>query len=355
VGNDDPRTILVNEAGRRATEEKLAPTLTVLEGPEVGAFYPLREGLGIHRLGRAEDAEVQIAAASVSRYHVVFEVVRKAGRPAIQARDNGSTNGILINGQTVEQMWLVSGDKIRAGDVLLRFEWMSSAEVRYHRDVSNKLQAGARDHLTGLLTRVFLEQRLGPLLDEVDRRSQPACCLLVDLDHFKAVNDTHGHLAGDQVLKRVAAVVQESLRRTDYAVRYGGEELLLVMPDLSLEWAFEVADRLRGRIAKIDLSDVATGLIVTASIGLALRREGEDAGSWLERADQAMYRAKSEGRNRTVVADDPAAARTDPRLKVSVLAETDTRTTQPSHSPVSPTDRTEELPGDIVDYPVDGT
>jgi diguanylate cyclase (GGDEF)-like protein len=355
VGNDDPRTILVSEAGRRATEEKLAPTLTVLEGPEVGAFYALREGRGTHRLGRAEDADVQIAAASVSRYHVIFEVVRKAGRPAIQARDNGSTNGILINGQSVEQMWLVSGDKIRAGDVLLRFEWMSSAEVRYHRDVSNKLQAGARDHLTGLLTRVFLEQRLGPLLDEVDRRAQPACCLLVDLDHFKAINDTHGHLAGDQVLQRVSAVVQESLRRTDYAIRYGGEELLLVMPDLGLEWGVEVADRLRARIAAIDLSDVAQGLSVTASIGLALRREGEDAGSWLERADQAMYRAKAEGRNRTAVADDPASATTDPRLRVSAAAKADIGATQPRQAPVSPTDKTEELPGDLLDYPVKGT
>ena len=348
MGSDDPHTIVVSEAGRRSTEEKLAPTLTVLEGPELGAFFALGEGEGSYILGRADDADVQISAASVSRHHVRLEVGRKAGRPAIRVFDNGSTNGILVNGQMVEEMWLISGDKIRAGDVLIRFEWMSSAEVRYHRDVSNKLHAGARDHLTGLLTRAFLEQRLGPVLDEVDRREQSACCLMLDLDHFKAVNDNYGHLIGDQVLRRVSAAVQEGLRRTDYAVRYGGEEILLLMPDLALDWGFEVAERIRCRIGNIDFSDVAEGLNVTASIGLALRRDGEDADSWLARADEAMYRAKGAGRNRTLVADDPAAATTDPRLRVTG-GSTDTRTTSPRNAPVLPGGKTEELETELLD------
>jgi len=349
VGSDDPHTVVLSEAGRRSTEEKLTPTLTVLEGPEVGAFFSLGEGEGSYTLGRAEDADLQIAAASVSRHHVQLEVGRKAGRPAINVRDNGSTNGILVNGQMVEEMWLVSGDKIRAGDVLLRFEWMSSAEVRYHRDVSNKLHAGARDHLTGLLNRAFLEQRLGPVLDEVDRREQSACCLMLDLDHFKAVNDNYGHPAGDQVLRRVSAVVQEGLRRTDYAVRYGGEEILLLMPDLALDWGFEVAERIRCRIGKIDFSDVAEGLTVTASIGVALREAGEGADSWIARADEALYRAKAGGRDRTLVADDPAAAATDPRLRAT-RSKTDTRSTHPrTAAPALGGGETEEMDSELLD------
>ena len=348
MASDDPRTVVVSEGGRRSTEEKVSPTLTVLEGPEVGAFFAFRVGAGRYTLGRSEDADVQIPAPSVSRHHVAFEVVRKAGRPAIQARDNGSTNGVLVNGQSVSEMWLVSGDKIRAGDVLLRFEWMNQAEVRYHRDVSNKLQAGARDHLTGLLTRVFLEQRLGGLIEELDRRGQNACCLMLDLDHFKAVNDTYGHPIGDLVLQRVAAVVHESLRRTDYAIRYGGEEVLLLMPDLALEWGLEVAERIRSRVEKIDFTEDAKGLSVTLSVGLALRHEGEPASDWLERADQALYSAKDGGRNRTVVADDPAAAATDPRIQIPG-GRPDIRTTQPRTRAAKPSDATEEIPTDLLD------
>tara|TARA_Y100001968_G_scaffold313639_1_gene338039 strand:+ start:3253 stop:4296 length:1044 start_codon:yes stop_codon:yes gene_type:complete len=314
--SNDPRTVVVSDGGRRPDQEKLYPTLTVLEGPEVGAFFALGEGTGSYTLGRADDADVQIPAPSVSRHHVCFEVVRKSGRPAILAKDNGSTNGVLVNGKSVSEMWLVSGDKLRAGDILLRFEWMSQAEVRYHRDVSNKLQAGARDHLTGLLTRSFLEQRLPKMLEELDRRGHGACCLMLDLDHFKAVNDTYGHLVGDLVLQRVAGVVQSSLRRTDFAVRYGGEEILLLMPDLAVDWGYEVAERIRSRVQAIDFSAEVDGLKVTVSVGLAQRKPGERAESWLQRADQALYRAKDGGRNQTIVSDDPAAADTDPRMNV---------------------------------------
>jgi len=322
----------------------MSPTLTVLEGPEVGAFFSLKDGPGRYTLGRADDADVQILAPSVSRHHVAFEVIRKSGRPAIQARDNGSTNGVLVNGESISEMWLVSGDKLRAGDVLLRFEWMSEAEVRYHRDVSNKLQAGARDHLTGLLTRAFLEQRVDSLLEELDRRNQSACCLLLDLDHFKSVNDTYGHPVGDVVLQRVAGVVHENLRRTDYAIRYGGEEIMLVMPDLALEWGFEVAERIRTRVAAIDFSEAAEGLSVTLSVGLALRQEGESAKSWQERADQALYQAKEDGRNRTVVSNDPAAASTDPRMAVI-----DSASAAPTEHRVGPGVATEEMPSDLLD------
>jgi len=349
MGSDDPRTIVVSELGRRSPDEKLAPTLTVLEGPEVGAIFALDEGPGAHSLGRGEEADVQIPAPSVSRHHVTFEVVRKAGRPAIQARDNDSTNGMMVNGAMTSEMWLVSGDKIRAGDVLLRFEWMSSAEVRYHRDVSNKLQAGARDHLTGLLTRAFLEQRLDALIEELDRRQQQACCLLLDLDHFKRVNDEHGHPVGDYVLQRVSGVVHDNLRRTDYAIRYGGEEILLLMPSLALEWGVEVAERIRERVQGIQFKEGPADLRVTISVGLALRKGGESASDWIERADQAMYRAKIEGRNRTIVADDPAAAATDPRIKITEEMRSEASITAAQVAPVSRSAETEELDNELVD------
>ncbi|MBN92855.1 MAG: hypothetical protein CL928_02135 [Deltaproteobacteria bacterium] len=315
MSTDEPHTVVLGEGGRGSRRQKLIPTLSVLEGPEVGAFYALDPAPAEHRVGRGDDVEVQIPAPSVSRVHAIVTLAQRDGHPGISVVDNKSTNGVLVNGVLVEHMWLVSGDKVRMGDVLLRFEWMTHDEVRYHLEMSDRIQAGNRDHLTGLLSRTFLDNRLEPLLDELDIRQQDACCLMLDLDFFKRVNDQYGHPAGDEVLRRVAGVVQGSLRRTDYAVRYGGEEVLLLMPDLGLEWGLEVANRLRHKVASLDFSDVAAGLGVTASIGLAVRLRSESGAAWFARADAALYQAKEQGRNRVCVADDPASADTDPRLQ----------------------------------------
>jgi len=315
MSTDEPHTVVLGEGERGNRRQKLIPTLSVLEGPEVGAFYALDPAPAEHRVGRGDEVEVQIPAPSVSRVHAIVTLAHRDGHPGFSVADNKSTNGVLVNGVLVEHMWLVSGDKVRMGDVLLRFEWMTHDEVRYHLEMSDRIQAGNRDHLTGLLSRTFLDNRLEPLLDELDIRQQDACCLMVDLDLFKRVNDQFGHPAGDEVLRRVAGVVQGSLRRTDYAVRYGGEEILLLMPDLGLEWGLEVANRLRHKVASLDFSDVATGLGVTVSIGLAVRMRSESGAGWFSRADKALYQAKDEGRNRVCIADDPASANTDPRLQ----------------------------------------
>ena len=124
---------------------------------------------------------------------------------------------------------------------------------------------------------------------------------------------------------------------------------MLVMPDLALEWGFEVAERIRTRVEATDFSETAEGLAVTLSIGLALREQGESAGSWQQRADQALYRAKDGGRNRTVVSDDPAAAATDPRLAVVETGATASRTESTSDVVVGSAESTKEIPSDLLD------
>jgi diguanylate cyclase (GGDEF)-like protein len=301
---DDPPTLFVTQRSR-AAPGRLVPTLTVLEGPEIGAFFVLGPDLDEHVIGRGEDAELRIQASSVSRHHAVCRVFEEDGRPRVEVRDNGSTNGVLVNGGKVQAARLISGDKVRLGDVLLRFEWMPEAETAYHSDVSMRIRAAERDHLTGLLSRVFLVDRVPDLLADVDRRHGVISAVMVDLDHFKRVNDTHGHLVGDEVLRRAANFILLEVGREEPAIRYGGEEILVLLPFTDGLAAERRAEGWRTAIAGAPMGDVATSLRITASFGVTERAQGEALDTWLKRADQALYLAKHRGRNQVCVADVP--------------------------------------------------
>jgi len=307
VSGSDPKTRLTNLRERRS-DSRLVPTFTILEGPELGAFHAFDPGRRAHRIGRGDDADIRLNDPSVSRVHAIAVVASLGDRLAVRLQDNGSTNGVMINGRSVAESTLISGDKVRLGDILLRFEWMAEEEIRYHSDVSERVRAAERDPLSGLLTRVYLETRLPRLLGEVDRRGQPISCLLLDLDHFKSINDLHGHLVGDSVIARMGIVLLDVLRETDTAVRYGGEEFLGVLPGLELPDAIAVAERIRNAFRDASLFDIAPGLQVTCSVGVAERTPGEAQDEWIERADRALYGAKDEGRDRVGVAEPGNAA-----------------------------------------------
>ncbi len=321
MGSEEPSTRVTNLRARRS-DARLVPTFTMLEGPEVGAFYAFDPGRRAHRLGRAEDADIRVSDPSVSRVHAICIVASREGRLGVRIQDNGSTNGVLVNGKTVAEQALISGDKVRLGDILLRFEWMAEEEVRYHSDVSERVRQAERDHLTGLLTRAFLSDRLPKLLEDVDRRGQPISCVLLDLDHFKAINDVHGHLVGDQVIQRVAETMTSALRETDSAIRYGGEELLVVMPGLEVDDALQVATRVGQAVRDKSMFDLARGLSVTASIGVAMRGPDEPWAAWVNRADRALYAAKADGRDRVVVAESAADAAAAGDVEEQVFLET---------------------------------
>jgi len=141
----------------------------------------------------------------------------------------------------------------------------------------------------------------------------PLSILMIDIDHFKAFNDTYGHQVGDQVLRLVGKVLQESVRECDLAARYGGEELMAILPGASLEACEEVAERVRSRVSDARLTRRATGeeiSSVTISIGVAQFRMGETADGMIERGDKALYQAKRMGRNCTVkeLAEEEIAA-----------------------------------------------
>ncbi|HSR36589.1 MAG TPA: diguanylate cyclase, partial [Desulfurivibrionaceae bacterium] len=164
------------------------------------------------------------------------------------------------------------------------------------------------DELTGLKNRRFLLSRLADELDRAHRYHRPLACLLFDVDHFKRVNDTYGHEAGDAVLKALSDTAQRHCRATDLLGRYGGEEFVMILPETDLEEARLLAERLRKTIADLRISVAEKEITVTVSFGVASYRPAEttaliDLYGFIKRADNAMYEAKRLGRNRVQSAD----------------------------------------------------
>jgi diguanylate cyclase len=184
----------------------------------------------------------------------------------------------------------------------------TSEELDQIRD-SLKLaeQHSNTDALTGLANRRSLEAFLRSSQIAAMETGNPLSVLMIDIDHFKNFNDSFGHQVGDQVLRLVAKVLQEGVRECDLAARYGGEELMAVLADASLESCADVAERIRRRISDARLTRRATGEVissVTVSIGVAQFRLAESADALIERCDRALYQAKRSGRNRTITESD---------------------------------------------------
>jgi two-component system, cell cycle response regulator len=176
---------------------------------------------------------------------------------------------------------------------------------RLRDNVQASIEMAITDPLTGLYNRRYMENHLSALVEQASARGKPLTALVVDIDYFKAINDTHGHDAGDDVLREFAARIKKSIRGTDLACRFGGEEFVIIMPETDMAIATIVAERLRRRIASeaFTIQQGAGAISVTISIGIATLDAADDtANTILKRADQALYRAKRDGRNR-VVAD----------------------------------------------------
>jgi diguanylate cyclase (GGDEF)-like protein len=298
--SDGPQTRIIARVGRRDDDRERIGTLFVLEGPDTGAFFALKSRLFV--IGREEDCDGSFPHASVSRRHASLEILHRKDRLRAQLCDLGSTNGVRVNGRLAKEHWLASGDKLRLGRVLLRFEWMTVEEVAYQRRLADDHRVALQDPLSGLFTRAFLDDRLPNMLKEADEESDPISCILLDLDHFKSINDAHGHLVGDRVIERVARLGRKSLRRSDVGIRYGGEEMLFVLPGADLERALATAEELRKAVAEDPYEDVDGTVNVSASLGVSERLAGESATDWIGRTDEALFDAKRGGRNRVVQA-----------------------------------------------------
>lgn len=238
----------------------------------------------------------------------------------VRSLDRTRNVPILAVAEADNNQRLVRGLEIGVNDYLIRpvdrNEMLARARTqikkkRYTERLRDNVQASIEmaitDALTGLFNRRYMETHLSALVEQAAARGKPIAVLIVDIDFFKAINDGHGHDAGDDVLREFALRIRKSIRNIDLACRYGGEEFVIVMPETDIAVATMVAERLRRRIAgePFAIQQGARDLDVTISIGIAaLGGTDDSAAKMLKRADQALYRAKRDGRNR--VAQDAA-------------------------------------------------
>lgn len=270
------------------------PTLRVVSGLDILRHCVLASGQSVV-IGREATTGLQLQDSTVSKRHA--KVTLSDGN-SLEVEDLGSTNGTTINGQPISRARLHPGDVLGFGGVSLRLDMLTIPELAHLTRVVERLHAADRDPLTGLLNRGWCKDGIPELMARQERNRLALSCAFIDLDHFKRINDTWGHAVGDSVLTIAARLLMMAVRDGDPCVRWGGEEVVVFLPNSGLQESVEAAERIRSALLAYRWESTAPGLSVTASIGVAQRHANEALESWLSRADRAVYQAKSAGRNR---------------------------------------------------------
>jgi len=270
--------------------------LTVISGPNTGRAHLLHEGETL--LGRGKEAHIALDDAGTSRLHARV-ILTEDGRYLLE--DMKSRNGTFANGARVEGVKeLASGDRIHIGpNVALCF---AIVDAQAERITHQLYESSVRDPLTRAHNRRYLVDRLGREIAYARRHSTALAVVMFDIDHFKRTNDTLGHLAGDEVLRELSALVSRLIRQEDVFARFGGEEFVVLARGIERAGAGQFAERLRLAVERLEVVAEATVVHVTVSLGHASLDElgaGQRTVEGLLRlADSRLYTAKARGRNR---------------------------------------------------------
>lgn len=286
-GSSDQRTAISLPSERPGASGK--PILVVIAGPELGRRIDL-DG-GEVDIGRDDGVTFRIDSDLVSRRHA--SIRRVAGKLAIA--DLGSTNGTFVNDVRIKTHTLADGDQIKIGKVVLKFT-MSAVEAQYHEQI---VLLASMDALTGAYNKRYFEEALRKAFGPTHGTTVPLSLILFDIDHFKKINDTWGHAAGDAVLRQVTDIVRGQVRNRDVFCRVGGEEFALLLDGASLADARRAAELVRRTIEMTAFTFEGKRIPVTVSLGAAERLPPDSSPESLyRRADARLYEAKRSGRNR---------------------------------------------------------
>ena len=247
--------------------------LLVLSGPQFGEVFSLASGREL-LVGRREDSNVPIRDDGVSRRHASILV---KGSGAV-LKDLGSANGTWVDGKRTPEARLEDGTRFQiGGQTTLKFIWADELEARYQM----RLAEGAiQDPLAGLYNRRHFEERLVAELAAAQRHGRPVSLLLIDIDHFKTINDTYGHLAGDEALKHVGGVLHDALRKEDVLARFGGEEFVVVARETGLDGGKALGERIRGAVERSRLTFQGKDVGLTVSIGVTVSIGAATGSGW---------------------------------------------------------------------------
>ncbi|MGB5812989.1 MAG: GGDEF domain-containing protein [Polyangiales bacterium] len=243
------------------------------------------------QVGRGSDNTIVLDNDSVSRRHARVEV---EGTDYVLV-DMNSTNGTYVNDELIHTHALRRGDQIKIGDTILKFLSGSDLESQYHETIYRMTIV---DGLTGVNNKRYLVEQLERELSRAIRHERPLTLVMLDIDHFKDVNDTFGHLAGDQVLKEVAQLAKSRLRPDDVIARYGGEEFAIILPETAISGGVQIAEELRQMVQDEVFAFEDEHIQVTVSCGVAELQPGWRTHDFVRDADRRLYEAKGGGRNR---------------------------------------------------------
>lgn len=283
---------MITRVGDMASVEGTsAPYLSIVHPRDAIISFELNEeGL---TLGRGMECDVQLPAAVISRRHCKVSCVGQS----IVVEDLASTNGTYLDNQRIDRAFVTPSNQLRVGPFLLKLEYKGFMEIRAQNQL---LEAARLDAVTGIANRGWFVAQSARLMAAMKEPANSLTAVMVDIDRFKNVNDQFGHAAGDAVLAGVARILEQEKHDNHLLGRFGGEEFVMMMPDIDHQEAFILCDRAREQIAKENFKFEGLGLSVNVSIGMATRTQGEIASldGLISEADSAMYRAKRLGRNR---------------------------------------------------------
>jgi diguanylate cyclase (GGDEF)-like protein len=284
--------------------ERNAAYVVVLAGSNVGEMYKVEKERTV--MGRGENADIRLFDEGISREHAQVVLEKGDGGSRNILEDMGSTNGTFCNGTRVQRQILSDGDKILLGSTtILKFTYQDKLDEMFQRQMS---ESALRDGLTKAFNKRYFAERLESEYGYAVGHDAPMSLMFLDIDHFKRINDVHGHPAGDYVLIELAKVAHGVLRNEDVFARYGGEEFAVISRATDLDEAEPLAERLRKAVEEHAFSYEGKAIPVTISAGVARAPHAAVASSaeFIALADETMYTAKRSGRNRVCVAtSDP--------------------------------------------------
>jgi len=306
ISGDYSSTVISSDSriiDQTQNNEDMIPMLMVTGGAHKGKIIPLKadgkKNLE-YTIGRGKECSFTVIDPSTSRKHVAIVSAKKGS--SCFAKDLGSTNGTFVNGVKIDEPYLLNhDDRIHIGDeTIIKFVIVPESEAKAQLDLYNQ---ATKDSLTGCYNRRHFYENLKRELSMQRRgpKGRGVGVIIFDVDHFKKVNDTYGHLAGDEVLRRISKTVHECIRDEDLFARYGGEEFVILLRNDSIEGVHILAERVRVALEKEHVVFDGKTIAYTVSLGITgiigpTKLENDEL---MQLADEALYEAKENGRNQT--------------------------------------------------------
>src|SRR5262249_21476150 len=279
-----------------SAEQRQSAFLIVIQARSaagIGRMYKLDKSEVV--LGRSAECQFQVDDDGISRKHAKVSL---GSDNQFQVEDLGSTNGTFLNGVRIEAAALQDRDKIQIGsNTVLKFSLQDQVDEQYQRSI---YESATRDGLTRIFNKKYFMDTLRKEFAYCLRHRVPLSVLMFDVDHFKKINDSYGHQAGDYVLARIAQRINETIRTEDVFARYGGEEFAILLRESTEDQGYICAERCRRAINSADFVFANTPMRVTISLGIAslLDSDYTNPEDLIAAADRYLYRAKKGGRNR---------------------------------------------------------